>query len=87
MTAFFKRAVLENFYVTNVGEMNSAHSSVFFYHSGIIVEFRTAKTAAAEDLLALKAAWEEKLNEMLPVTTQLLGSSGRGESVESGFLI
>ena len=46
-----------------------------------------AKTAAAEDLLALKTAWEEKLNEMLPVTTQLLGSTGRGETVESGFLI
>ena len=46
-----------------------------------------AKTAAAEDLLALKTAWEEKLNEMLPVTTQLLGSAGRGETVESGFLI
>lgn len=46
-----------------------------------------AKTAAAEDLLALKAAWEEKLNEMLPVTTQLLGSTGKGEIVESGFLI
>ena len=46
-----------------------------------------AKTAAAEDLLALKTAWEEKLNEILPVTTQLLGSTGRGEIVESGFLI
>ena len=45
------------------------------------------KTAAAEDLLALKRAWEEKLNELLPVTTQLLGSTGRGEIVESGFLI
>ena len=46
-----------------------------------------AKTAAAEDLLALKIALEERLNEMLPVTTQLLGSTGRGEIVESGFLI
>ena len=46
-----------------------------------------AKTAATEDLLALKAALEERLNEMLPVTTQLLGSTGRGEIVESGFLI
>ena len=46
-----------------------------------------AKTAAAEDLLALKAAWEEKLNEMLPVTTQLMGTAGKGEIVESGFLI
>ena len=46
-----------------------------------------AKTAAAEDLLALKAAWEEKLNAMLPVTTQLIGCTGKGEIVESGFLI
>jgi len=46
-----------------------------------------AKTAATEDLLALKAALEERLNEMLPVTTQLLGNAGRGEIVESGFLI
>ena len=45
------------------------------------------KTAAAEDLLALKTALEERLNEMLPVTTQLPGSTGRGEIVESGFLI
>ena len=46
-----------------------------------------AKTAAAEDLLELKAALEARLNELLPVTTQLLSSTGRGESVESGFLI
>ena len=46
-----------------------------------------AKTAAAEDLLALKTALEERLNEMLPVPTQLPGSTGRGEIVESGFLI
>ena len=46
-----------------------------------------AKTAAAEDLLALKTALEERLNEMLPPYTQLLGSTGRGEIVESGFLI
>ena len=45
------------------------------------------KTAGAEDLLALKTALEARLNEMLPVTTQLLGSTGRGEIVESGFLI
>ena len=45
------------------------------------------KTAAAEDLLALKEALEARLNEMLPPVTQLLGSSGRGEIVESGFLI
>ena len=36
---------------------------------------------------SLKAALEERLNEMLPVTTQLLGSTGRGEIVESGFMI
>lgn len=46
-----------------------------------------AKTAAAEDLLALKTALEERLNEMLPVTTQLMGCTGRGEIMESGFLI
>ena len=46
-----------------------------------------AKTAAADDLLALKEALEERLNEMLPVSTQLMGKSGRGETVESGFLI
>lgn len=46
-----------------------------------------AGTVAAEDLLELKAALEERLNEMLPVTTQLMGNSGRGEIVESGFLI
>ena len=45
------------------------------------------KTAAAEDLLALKEALEQRLNEMLPVTTQLMGSTGKGEIVESGFLI
>ena len=46
-----------------------------------------AKTAAAEDLLALKTALEQRLSEMLPVTTQLPGSTGSGEIVESGFLI
>lgn len=46
-----------------------------------------AKTAAAEDLLALKAALEARLNELLPVSTQLLDSTGRSEIVESGFLI
>jgi hypothetical protein len=45
------------------------------------------RTAGTEDLLALKSALEERLNTMLPVTTQLLGSSCRGEIVESGFLI
>ena len=46
-----------------------------------------ARTAGAEDLLALKEALEQRLNEMLPVTTQLMGSTGKGEIVESGFLI
>ena len=44
-------------------------------------------TANARDLLALKNALEERINEMLPVTTQLPGSNSRGEIVESGFLI
>ena len=30
---------------------------------------------------------EQRLNEMLPVTTQLMGSTGREQIVESGFLI
>lgn len=46
-----------------------------------------AKTAAAEDLLALKAAWEERINEMMPVTTQLVGKNRKQEEMESGFLI
>ena len=46
-----------------------------------------ARTAGAEDLLALKEGLEQRLNEMLPVTTQLMGSTGKGEIVESGFLI
>lgn len=45
-----------------------------------------AKTAAAEDLLALKEALENRVNEMLPVTCQLLGRRENAE-VESGFLI
>ena len=45
------------------------------------------KTAAAEDLLVLKEAMEQRLNEMMPVTTQLLGSTGNKDIVESGFLI
>lgn len=48
---------------------------------------RVAKMAGAEDLMALKTALEEKLNQLLPVVTQLGGSAGREESVESGFLI
>ena len=45
------------------------------------------KTAAAEDLMALKAALEERLTELMPVTTQLGGCAGNREIVESGFLI
>ena len=45
-----------------------------------------AKTAAAEDLLALKEALESKVSEMLPVTCQLPGRRETGK-VESGFLI
>lgn len=44
------------------------------------------KTAAAEDLLALKEALEGRVNEMLPMTCQLLGSREAAE-LESGFLI
>ena len=46
-----------------------------------------AKTAAAEDLLELKAALEERLAEMMPVTVQLRGKNANQESLESGFLI
>ena len=45
-----------------------------------------ARTAAAEDLLKLKAALEERLAEMMPVVTQL-SSTGKVDAVESGFLI
>jgi len=45
------------------------------------------KTAAAEDLLVLREALEARLNEMLPVSTQLMGAAGKSEIVESGFLI
>ena len=45
-----------------------------------------AKTAAAEDLLALKTALEARVNEMLPVTCQLMGRREQAE-VDSGFLI
>ena len=44
------------------------------------------RTAAPEDLLALKEALEGRVNEMLPVTCQLLGRKESAE-VESGFLI
>ena len=43
-------------------------------------------TAAGEDLLAVKAALENRLAESMPLTTQLRGFSTT-EKVESGFLI
>ena len=46
-----------------------------------------AKTAAAEDLLALKDALETRLGEMMPVTVQLRGKQTAQEGLESGFLI
>ena len=46
-----------------------------------------AKTAGAEDLMALKAALEARLAESLPVVTQLGGCVDAKPEVESGFLI
>ena len=46
-----------------------------------------AATAKAEDLLKLRDALENRLSEMMPVTTQLGGNAGKQEAVESGFLI
>lgn len=46
-----------------------------------------AKTAAAEDLMALRAALEARAAELMPVTVQLGGTLGKQEEVESGFLI
>ena len=46
-----------------------------------------ARTAAADDLLALKEALQGRLEEMLPVVTQLGGKPGKQDAVESGFLI
>ena len=46
-----------------------------------------AGLAKAEDLLELKNGLEERLAEMMPVCTQLGGSSGKLDAVESGFLI
>ena len=45
------------------------------------------KTAAADDLLALKEALQARLDESLPVVTQLGSFGGKGEALESGFLI
>ena len=46
-----------------------------------------AKTAGADDLMALKEALQCRLDESLPVVTQLGGFGGKGEELESGFLI
>lgn len=46
-----------------------------------------AATASDADLLALKAAWEERLRQLLPTQTQLGGAPGREREVEQGFLI
>lgn len=45
------------------------------------------QTAAAEDLQELKKALQQRLEEMMPLTTQLGIVSGKKETVESGFLI
>ena len=45
------------------------------------------QTAGAEDLMALKKGLQQRLDEMLPVTTQLLGFTKEQDAVESGFLI
>ena len=46
-----------------------------------------AQTAGAEELLALKEALQGRLDESLPVVSQLLGVKGKTEEIESGFLI
>lgn len=46
-----------------------------------------AQTAGAEELLALKDALQGRLDESMPVVSQLLGVKGKAEEIESGFLI
>lgn len=46
-----------------------------------------AQTAGAEELLALKDALQGRLDESLPMVSQLLGVKGKPEEIESGFLI
>lgn len=46
-----------------------------------------AQTAGAEELLALKDALQGRLDESLPMESQLLGVKGKAEQIESGFLI
>ena len=43
--------------------------------------------AAAEDLMSLKAALEERMGQLIPVVTQLSGHFEQKETVESGYLI
>lgn len=43
--------------------------------------------AAAEDLLKLKDALQQRLDESLPMQSQLLRSAFKGEIIESGFMI
>ena len=45
------------------------------------------KTASAEDLMALRTAWQEKLDQQLPLTCQLLRGGDAAAQVEAGFLI
>lgn len=46
-----------------------------------------AQTAGAEELLALKDALQGRLDESLPMVSQLLGVKEKPEEIESGFLI
>ena len=46
-----------------------------------------AQTAGAKELLALKDALQGRLDESLPMVSQLLGVKGKAEQIESGFLI
>ena len=48
---------------------------------------RIVENAGAEDLLKLQKALDDRLAESMPMMTQLGGSFGKGEIVESGFLI
>ena len=45
------------------------------------------KTAASEDLMALKTAWQDKLDQQLPLTCQLLRCGDAAAQVEAGYLI
>ena len=45
------------------------------------------QTAAAEDLMKLKGALEQRLAEAMPVQTQLMGTMACRDSIESGFMI